>query len=203
MDPVGGFLPLEKDPDPHPPDEDLRDSRTPSVSSGPCRVIPDPVLDPRPPVPPDPVLCSGSPGSSVFSPATVQLTSPVDKPSDEISVGSAFDSAPAAALEWSPYKVTDPAQQLDLRCRPPESFPQLEPSSVPPCASQRPPVPLSASQHLSAPACPPACLLPCQPVASSDVYHRPRLRSSRRRLRPARKPPGGNSRRLPRLRQDS
>jgi hypothetical protein len=228
----------------------------------------DPVLDPAPSdvlsassvdKPPDeisvgsafdsaPVLCSGSPGSSVFGPATVQLAS-VKKPLDEISVDSApslpdpqlnlrfhppdlLDAAPAREPPSPPESRTageDSAKGAEKQLHEPgirqvheehamlapTSLQQPEPSSVPRCASQYPPVPLSAAQHLSAPVCPPTSLFGppfCDYVARDDAHHRSRLRSSRRRLRhasccclpaPARNRPGGNSRRLPRLRQDS
>jgi hypothetical protein len=216
----------------------------------------DPVLDPAPSdvlsassvdKPPDeisigsafdsaPVLCSGSPGSSVFGPATVQLAS-VKKPPDGISIDSApslpdpqwdlhfrppdiLDAAPArepppplesrSASEDSAKRAEKQLHEPGIRqvgeehaMLAPTSLQQPEPSSVPRCASQRSPVLLSATQHLSAPtsACRPTCLF----GPPFRQYHRPCLRRSRCRLRRAhrlltRKPPGRNSRRLPRLR---
>jgi hypothetical protein len=171
------------DPDPEPHSLWSRSrSPTPSpVGSGP---VPEPCCSP------------------VFGPAIGQLA-PVKKPPDEISVDSA-SSAPDPQLDLR-FRPPDP---IDVATPAPKSLPQPEPRSVTRCASQRPPVPLSAAQHLSAPA--PACLSVClfgppfcDYVARDDAHHRPRLRSSRRRLRPAQKPPGGNSYRLHRLRQRS
>jgi hypothetical protein len=169
----------------------------PVLDSAPLGPVLDPValvaaLDPVPPDIPSAGPVPEHHSSPVFGPATVvQLASPVDKPPDEISVDLAFDSAPAAAPKWAPDKSPTKV---------------IKPGSVPCCASQRQPVPLSTAQHRSAPvsACLPACLFglpPCQPVGHDDAHHRPRLRSSRRLL--ARNPPAGNSRRLPCLRQSS
>jgi hypothetical protein len=238
LDPVLDPVALDSVMDPVPSDPVL----DPAVVLNPVLDSPalDPVLDPQPPVPPDPVDLR-SPASVLDpildpAPSDVLSASSVDKPPDEISVGSAFDSASVLCSGSPGSPVFGPAIGLAPVEKPPDedlhdsrtpSVPlsscsvvpdrcHHDPSVLDPGLDPVPPdpvdlavavslleAPISEGPPMPVSISPPVCLFGppfCDYVARDDAHHRPHFRSSRRRLRQARrllarKPPEGNSRR--------